>query len=91
MAQLFKGLICLSDIDKDRIVTFKNGKKYINIIAWHNDQPDQYGNIMSVQQQTKKDEDKIYIGNLKENDSSQKTPDMDINKDQKPPEDDLPF
>jgi len=71
MAQLFNGSICLSDIPKEAItVSEKNGKKYLNIGVWVNDDVDQYNNIGSIQvSQTKAqreaNEKKVYIGNLK--------------------------
>ena len=71
MAQLFYGSIYLSDIPKDKITTSKkNGKKYLNITVWMNDQPDPYGNTASIsigqseQERTSK-ASKVYIGNLK--------------------------
>ena len=71
MSQLFNGSICLSDIPKDKITTSeKNGKKYLNITVWLNDDADQYGNIGSLQvSQSKAEreagEKKQYIGNFK--------------------------
>jgi hypothetical protein len=66
MAKLLNGSINLSKVDKSKIVTGKTGDKFINISVWLNDTEDQYGNIAGIQQSTKKDEKKIYIGNLKE-------------------------
>jgi hypothetical protein len=44
-----------------------NGHTYVNVVIWENDTPDQYGNIMSVQLQSKQDaqEAKVYIGRAK--------------------------
>jgi len=61
----------LSDIPKEKITTSeKNGKKYLNISVWINDEPDQYNNNGSIQvSQTKEEREaevkKLYIGNLK--------------------------
>ena len=71
MAQLLTGSICLTDIPKDKITTSeKNGKKYLNVTVWVNDEPDTYGNHASIQvSQTKKEREgkapRSYIGNLK--------------------------
>ena len=71
MSQLFNGSICLTDIPKDKITTSeKNGKKYLNITVWLNDDADQYGNIGSLQvsqskQERESGEKKVYIGNFK--------------------------
>lgn len=68
------GSICLSDLSeafKKNHSAFnkseKNGKIYANIAVWMNDEPDQYGNILSFQLNSKKDapDDKVYFGNAK--------------------------
>ena len=47
----------------------KNGDIYCNLNVWLNDTPDQYGNDMSLQLNSKKElreaEGKIYVGNGK--------------------------
>ena len=66
-----------------------NGKIYLNVNVWINDEKDQYGNISSLQT-TFKDaakEDKFYFGNLKE--SAPK--DLEQNSSEIPKEDDLPY
>lgn len=66
-----------------------NGKIYLNVNVWINDEKDQYGNIASIQT-TFKDatkEDKFYIGNFKE--SAPK--DLETNSAEIPKDDDLPF
>lgn len=71
MSTLYNGSICLSDIPKDKITTSeKNGKKYLNVNIWVNDDKDQYGNIGSINvSQTKEEREaqvkKVYIGNFK--------------------------
>ena len=71
MAQGFYGSICLTDIPKDKItVSEKNGKKYLNISLWVNDELDQYQNVANISVSQTKDEreakvKKTYIGNLK--------------------------
>jgi len=86
---MLTGSIDLNKIDKTKIVTtnkygepFENGAKYLNIVQWINDEPDQFGNDASIQiQQTKEERDQrikpTYIGNLKEfkkDSSSMKAP-----------------
>lgn len=95
MSKLFIGSIDLNKIDKSKIVTtdkngnpFSNGAKYLNVSIWVNDEPDKYGNHVSIQIGGK--DDKIYIGNAKE---YQKDGQSQTN--QKPsksePDDDLPW
>ena len=47
----------------------QNGKTYVNLTIWHNDEFDQYGNNVSIQLNSKQDqrasEGKVYIGNGK--------------------------
>lgn len=65
--------ICLSDIPKERILLHENGKKYLLLETWDNDEPDKYDNDFSVSIQRNKDEverskngetiNRIYLGN----------------------------
>ena len=90
MSKLLTGSINLSKIDKNKLFTSKNGEKYLNISI--NDEKDKYGNIAGIQQQTKKDETKIYIGNLKEFEKQNTLPEANTNKDtQQDDSDNLPF
>ena len=72
MSKLYNGSICVSDIPKEKITTSeKNGKKYLNISIWVNDEADNFGNVGSIQvSQTKEEREakaqKTYIGNFKE-------------------------
>jgi hypothetical protein len=78
MSKLLTGSINLSKIDKTKIVSvdkngnpFENDAKYLNIVVWINDEPDNYGNTASIQISQSKEEREsgvkaIYIGNLKE-------------------------
>ena len=70
MSKLRAFSICLSDIPKDKIIDHKNGKKYLNLATYDNDQPDKYGNDFGVYvQQTKEEREaktnRTYIGNGK--------------------------
>ena len=79
MSKMLIGSIDLNKIDKTKIVStdkdgkpFQNGAKYLNVVVWVNDAPDQYGNDASIQLgQTKDERDAsqkaTYIGNLKSN------------------------
>lgn len=70
MSQLYVGSICVSDIPEAKLVTGLNGKKYLNITIWVNDNPDKYENIGSIHVSQSKDERerserRSYIGNFK--------------------------
>lgn len=95
MSKLFIGSIDLNKIDKSKVVAtdkngnpFSNGAKYLNISVWVNDEPDQFGNSVSIQTGGK--EDKIYIGNAKEykKDGQAQTNQQPSNNE---PESDLPW
>lgn len=71
MSKLYNGSILLSDIPKEKMNVGKNGKKYLNINVWINDNVDQFGNIGSIQVSLPKAERDAggkgaYIGNFKE-------------------------
>ena len=72
MNTLYTGSICLSDIDKTKIAkSDKNGKLYLSVDIWVNEQPDNYGNIGSINVRQSKEEreakeKKTYIGNFKQ-------------------------
>lgn len=67
--------ICVSDIPKDRILKHENGKMYMNLSTWDNDEPDKFGNDFSISMSPTKEEierrksgekvDRIFIGNGK--------------------------
>lgn len=101
MSQLFYGSVCISDIlskIKEKHSAFtkgNNGKIYMNISVWMNDQEDKYGNIMSLLLSSKKDmkeqEGKTYIGNCKKSEFKEPAPLSDSDVDHLGPIDDLPF
>ena len=72
MSKNFYGSICLTDlIDQAKQLhpSFskgKNGKLYVSVNLWVNDQEDKYGNKASIKISDKDDVKGIYIGNLKE-------------------------
>lgn len=62
--------ICLSDIDKTKIFTAKNGKKYLSVVVTERKEVDQYGSDLVVYVSQSKDErdnksPKNYIGSGK--------------------------
>ena len=77
MSKLLNTSICLTDLmekAKEGHSAFsrseKNKKVYVNLLQWINDRPDDYGNISSLQLNSKEEkreqEGKVYIGNSKE-------------------------
>lgn len=89
MSQLFIGSICVSDIPKDKLTQAKNGKLYLNIDIWVNDENDKYDNIGSVSVRQSKEEreaklKKLYLGNFKTSDFKPAEPEQKAI-------DDLPF
>ena len=84
MSKLILGKIDVLKIDKERLFKGKKGT-YCDIAIWILDEPDRYGNEVSIQQNTKKGENKIYLGSGK----------FFVQSNDKPPEqeetDDLPF
>ncbi len=52
--------------NKDKLYTNKDGESFVSLNVWINEQPDQFGNLGSVQINTPKDQKKIYIGNFKD-------------------------
>jgi hypothetical protein len=73
MSKLITGSICLEDIQaipKEKLFKSKNGKTYINLSIWLNDEADSYGNNGGIQLSQSKEEreakeKKTYIGNVK--------------------------
>ena len=64
MNKLLIGKINLSKIDKTKLFKGKQGM-WMDIAIWFSEEPDKYGNNLSIQQSTKKDEPKIYLGEAK--------------------------
>lgn len=103
MSKLFYGSICLTDLNakaREGHSAFSraesNGKVYVNINVWDNEEKDKYGNQLGIQLATTKDspdhEKKIYIGNCKPSErvSGSTAPEpSDIPSEEE--EDDLPF
>lgn len=64
MGKLIKARIDVKKIIKAKLYVGKVCT-FLDIDIWINDTLDQYGNDVSIQQQTKKDEPKLYIGSGK--------------------------
>ena len=62
MGKLITASINLKKVDQSLLIPGEKGK-YLNLTIWLNDEKDQYGNDVSVEQRTEKDKDKIYLGN----------------------------
>lgn len=70
MSSLLSTSICLTDLDKSKITTANNGKKYLNITVSVNDEVNNYGqNVSLYHSQTKEErearEHRKYLGNGK--------------------------
>jgi len=61
MSKLIHAKINLNKI-KDALLYVGEKGTYCSLTIWLNDEPDQFGNHVSIQQSTKKDEEKIYLG-----------------------------
>jgi hypothetical protein len=84
-SKMITGSIDLDKIDKDRIQIGKNGHRYLNLVMWLNDQPDNYGNHLSIQQGVTQQERNAgvkahYIGNGKVFERQQKQGQMPKSK-----------
>lgn len=73
MNKLFQGSLCLTDLNKlkdedhSAFTMGKNGKIYVNVTLWENDEPDKFGFTRSIQLNPQKDsqQSKDYVGNFK--------------------------
>ena len=94
--RLFLGSICLSELNEQAkkgnpaFSKASNGKIYVNVNLWHNEEPDQYENVAQIQIAKLKDskEKSIYIGNFKL--PKKKEPEQ-VSVSDIPEEDDFPF
>lgn len=91
MSQLLNGSICLSDLiekAKEKHSAFskgKNGKIYINVTCWINEEPNQFGQhaslLLNSSKEKKEQEGKFYIGNMKKSEQGGTEPvsESDVN------------
>lgn len=87
----FTKLVEMAKAGNKAFTKTENGKIYLNVRVWVNDEEDKFGNIASFQSNFKgaQKEEKFYFGNLKEStplvqDISESDVDIDL-------ENDLPF
>lgn len=64
MSKLYLGKMNVSNIQKQLLFKGKKGT-WMDIAIWVSDEPDKYGNHISIQQSTKQGEDKIYLADAK--------------------------
>ena len=93
MARRFYGSIDVSKISKDKLIKGKKGL-YLPLTIWLNDQPDQFGNSLAIQEELSKEEREAgkkanYLGNLKEADGAPAAKEASTQSDEG--DDDLPF
>lgn len=91
MNTLYGGSICLTELIEQAkkghsaFSKAQNGKVYVNMLTWMNDEPDKYGNTMSHQLSSSKElrekEGKIYIGNSKKLETNKPISTNDIKDD----------
>ena len=62
MSKLITASIDLKKVDRKLLIEGKKGK-YLNLVIWVNDNQDQFGNDVSVEQKVEKGKSKIYLGN----------------------------
>ena len=94
--KLFIGSICLSDLNEQAkkgnpaFSKGSNGKIYVNVNLWHNEEPDQYEKVAQLQISKPKDstEKTIYIGSFSLPKKFEPEP---IKAEEIPGDDDFPF
>jgi hypothetical protein len=62
MSKMITAKIDVKKIVKSLLYEGKKGT-YLDLIIWVNDEPDKYGNDVSIEQKTEKGKEKIYLGN----------------------------
>ena len=90
MSKLVTAKIDVSKIDKERLFKGKKGT-YLDLTIWINDAPDKFGNDISIEQRTKKGEDKIFLGEGKFYVSGTDNAQPASATQSTAPDDDLPF
>jgi len=64
MGKLITAKIDVTKIQKQLLFSGQKGT-YLDLVIWVNDEPDRFGNDVSIEQKTDKGKDKIYLGNGK--------------------------
>lgn len=97
MSKLYKGFLNLTKCNvKEKLVKTKQGETGVWVSIWINDEPDQFGNTMSIHlNQSKEDREagfkKIYVGNFKPNEATTTAPPQTENDTEPIEKSDLPF
>ncbi len=101
MSKLNSGSLCLTDLIEQAkkghsaFTKAGNGKIYVNVLLWDNDELDKYGNKYSMQLNSTKEmkdtEGKIYVGNFKPVEKKEPEPLKKTDLEDLPLTDDLPF
>lgn len=88
----FSKLLELAKAGNPAFKKAENGKIYLNLNVWLNDEKDKYGNDASIQTSFKDapKDDKHYFGNLKFSEFKEAEP-LEPENEDIPTEDDLPF
>lgn len=96
MGKLITAKIDVTKIQKQLLFSGQKGT-YLDLVIWVNDEPDRFGNDVSIEQKTEKGKDKIYLGNGKTyKPSGQPQPEIKADPVREEPadfgnKDDLPF
>ena len=92
MSKLITASVDVTKLDKGKLVKGKKGT-YANLTIWLNDEVDQFGNDVSIQQSLSKEEResgaaKIYLGNGKTHNGQNAAPQQEAAENEN---EDLPF
>lgn len=99
MGKLFMGSINLSKLNANAKIAHsaftragKDNDVFVNVTLWVNDEPDKFGNTMSVKLNPKQEsgDEKVYFGNFKPSERKDPEP-IEQNASDIPDDDDLPF
>lgn len=101
MSKLINASICFTDLmdlakkPHSAFTRAKNNKAYVSVQIWINDEPDKYGNDVSLMlnstKESKEVEGKVYVGNGKTSNYSKTETKKQDPFDQSVTKDDLPF
>lgn len=64
MAKFYLGKLNLTALEGLKSKAYQGKNLSLDVAIWVNDEPDQYGNTISIS--SGKGEDKVYVGNAKE-------------------------
>ena len=91
MNRLITAKIDVSKIDKSKLFKGEKGT-YLDLTIWVNETPDKFGNDISIEQRTAKEEPKIYLGNGKVYTKESKSDPVELKPiSSKKDDEDLPF